>query len=45
MYFVLTLKGEIIMTPETAFGKVLRNIRHEDSLSQEELDLRERREV
>ena len=37
MYFVLTPKGEIIMTPEEAFGKVLREIRHEHSLSQEEL--------
>jgi len=31
------LKGEIIMTPEKAFGKVLREIRNERSLSQEEL--------
>jgi transcriptional regulator with XRE-family HTH domain len=37
MYFVLTLKGEIIMTPEEAFGKVLKEIRQEHSLSQEEL--------
>ena len=37
MYFVLTSKGEIIMTPEEAFGKVLREIRNEHSLSQEEL--------
>ncbi len=37
MYFVPALKGEIIMTPEEAFGKVLREIRHEHSLSQEEL--------
>lgn len=37
MYFVLTLKGEMIMTPEEAFGKVLREIRLEHSLSQEEL--------
>ncbi len=37
MYFVPTLKGEIIMTPEEAFGKVLREIRHEHFLSQEEL--------
>ena len=33
------------MTPEETFGKVLREIRHEDSLSQEELGLRERGEV
>jgi transcriptional regulator with XRE-family HTH domain len=31
------LKGEIIMTLEMAFGKVLREIRNEHSLSQEEL--------
>jgi transcriptional regulator with XRE-family HTH domain len=31
------LKGEMVMTPEKAFGKVLREIRHERSLSQEEL--------
>ena len=45
MYFVLTLKGEMIMTSEEAFGKVLREIRHEHSLSQEELGLREGGEV
>jgi transcriptional regulator with XRE-family HTH domain len=37
MYFVLTWIGEIIMTPEEAFGKVLREIREEHSFSQEEL--------
>jgi predicted transcriptional regulator len=31
------LKGAILMTPEKAFGKVLREIRNEHSLSQEEL--------
>jgi transcriptional regulator with XRE-family HTH domain len=31
------LKGEMVMTPEKAFGKVLREIRNEHSLSQEEL--------
>ena len=33
------------MTPEKAFGKVLREIRHRHPLSQEELGLRERGEV
>ena len=33
------LKGEMVMTPEKAFGKVLREIRKEHSLSQEELGL------
>ena len=33
----MTLKGEIIMTNEKAFGEVLRDIRQEHSLSQEEL--------
>jgi len=37
MYFVLTSRGEIIMTPEKAFGKVLREIRQKHSLSQEGL--------
>jgi transcriptional regulator with XRE-family HTH domain len=37
MYLIPILKGEIIMTPEEAFGKVLREIREEYSLSQEEL--------
>ena len=37
MYFVLTFKGEIIVTPEEAFGKVLKEIRQKHSLSQEEL--------
>jgi regulator of PEP synthase PpsR (kinase-PPPase family) len=39
MYLILTLKGGITMTPEEAFGKVLREIRQERSLSQEELGL------
>jgi transcriptional regulator with XRE-family HTH domain len=37
MYLAPTPKGEMIMTPEEAFGKVLKEIRHEHSLSQEEL--------
>jgi DNA-binding XRE family transcriptional regulator len=37
MYLTQALKGETIMTPEEAFAKVLEEIRHEHSVSQEEL--------
>jgi transcriptional regulator with XRE-family HTH domain len=37
MYVALILKGETTMTPEKAFGKVLKEIRHEHTFSQEEL--------
>ena len=37
MYFSKTLKGETSMTREEAFGSVLKEIRQDCSLSQEEL--------
>ena len=37
MYLMQVLKGETIMTPEEAFGKVLKELRQTHSVSQEEL--------